>query len=194
MCEKCGNLAVTHAGSRLDRRSLLLGGGAVAAAAPFVAIAASDAQAQPVAAKGMTSSKARAFAASSADGEFRQIEITRRAVGAKDIAIDILFADICHSDIHTVKGDWGKPSWPGKPGAVISLAPGALGAFGANHHLRQSLVFLDVPTLQQPEAYLGHAGQMFDADGGFADSGTEKLLKTFLAAFAEWIERTTKTT
>lgn len=87
---------------------------------------------------------------------------------------------------------YGASVWPGKPGAVISLTPGALGAFGANHHLRQSLVFLDVPTLQQPEAYLGHAGQMFDAAGGFVDPNTEGFMKTFLAAFADWIDRTKK--
>ncbi len=68
----------------------------------------------------------------------------------------------------------------------------ALGAFGANRHLRQSLVFLDVPTLQQPEAYLGHAGEMFGRDGGFADPKTEAFMKTFLDAFADWIGRTAK--
>ena len=50
----------------------------------------------------------------------------------------------------------------GKPGAVISVSPGALAAFGANQHLRQSLVFLDVPTMQQPEAYIGGAAKLFD--------------------------------
>jgi len=45
--------------------------------------------------------------------------------------------------------------WDGKPGAVVSVSPGAIGAFGANHHLRQPLVFLNVPCLQMPEAYIG---------------------------------------
>ena len=49
------------------------------------------------------------------------------------------------------------------------MSPGALGAFGANHHLRQSLVFLDMPMMQQPEAYLGNAGALFDADGKLID-------------------------
>ena len=52
---------------------------------------------------------------------------------------------------------YGKSAWNGKPGAIVSVSPGALGAFGANHHLRQSLVFLNVPCLQQPEAYIGGA-------------------------------------
>ena len=50
---------------------------------------------------------------------------------------------------------YGSSVWNGKPGAVISVSPGGVGGFGANHHLRQSLVFLNVPVLQQPEAYVG---------------------------------------
>src|SRR5688572_5385449 len=60
---------------------------------------------------------------------------------------------------------YGKSAWSGKPGAVISVSPGAIGGFGANHHLRQSLVFLDVPAMAQPEAYIGNAGELFDAEG-----------------------------
>ena len=40
--------------------------------------------------------------------------------------------------------------------------PGAIAGFGANHHLRQSLVFLDMPTLQQPEAYIGGIMNLID--------------------------------
>ncbi len=52
---------------------------------------------------------------------------------------------------------YGKSVWSGKPGAVVSASPGAIGGFGANHHLRQSLVFLNVPAMPQPEAYIGGA-------------------------------------
>ncbi|MGA0565123.1 NAD(P)-dependent alcohol dehydrogenase [Ancylobacter sp. VNQ12] len=61
----------------------------------------------------------QAFAASTATGKFAQTEIARRAVGANDVKIDILFAGICHSDIHTVRGDWGKPNYPTVPGHEI---------------------------------------------------------------------------
>src|SRR3954469_25864107 len=44
---------------------------------------------------------------------------------------------------------YGQSAWNGKPGAIVSAAPGAIGAYGANHHLRQSLVFLNVPAMQQ---------------------------------------------
>lgn len=87
---------------------------------------------------------------------------------------------------------YGKAAWSGKPAAVISLSPGALAGFGANHHLRQSLVFLDMPVLQQPEAYLGGAAQMFDEAGGFAKPDTAAFMAKFLAAFAGWIAKTGK--
>jgi chromate reductase len=84
---------------------------------------------------------------------------------------------------------YGRNVWNGKPGAVASLSPGAIGAFGANHHLRQSLVFLNVPALQQPEVYVGGAGDLFDASGRITREATSKFLTQFLGAFADWIER-----
>ena len=85
---------------------------------------------------------------------------------------------------------YGKSAWKGKPAAVISLSPGAIGGFGSNHHLRQSLVFLDMPVLQQPEAYIGGAGDLFDDAGAVKKPETKQFLDKFLAAFAAWIERT----
>lgn len=84
---------------------------------------------------------------------------------------------------------YGKSAWDGKPAAVISVSPGAMGGFGANHHLRQSLVFLNMPPLQAPEAYIGHANTLFDAEGNLTNDGTREFLRGFLKAFAAWIER-----
>jgi len=84
---------------------------------------------------------------------------------------------------------YGKSSWNGKPGAVISVSPGALAAFGANHHLRQSMVFLNVPMMPQPEAYIGNAASLFDAQGKLINESTREFLQKFLQAFAQWIER-----
>jgi chromate reductase len=84
---------------------------------------------------------------------------------------------------------YGKSAWQGKPGAIISVSPGALAAFGANHHLRQSLVFLDVPALQQPEAYIGNVAKLFDDNGKLEQAFTRELLTKLGAAFADWIER-----
>jgi chromate reductase len=83
---------------------------------------------------------------------------------------------------------YGKSVWSGKPGAVVSVSPGAIGAFGANHHLRQSLVFLDVPTMQQPEAYIGGAATLFDEQGGIANEASKTFLARFMASFAAWVE------
>lgn len=81
----------------------------------------------------------------------------------------------------------GHSVWNAKPGAVISASPSAIGAFGANHHLRQSLVFLNVPVLQQPEAYIGAVDRLFDAQGGLINEDTREFLKRFVQAFAVWI-------
>src|SRR5947199_3889673 len=87
---------------------------------------------------------------------------------------------------------YGKSAWNGKPGAVISVSPGAIGGFGANHHLRQMMVFLNVPMLQQPEAYVGGAASLFDDKGNLTNPGTREFLGKFMRAFAEWIERNGK--
>jgi len=84
---------------------------------------------------------------------------------------------------------YGKNVWAGKPGAVVSVSPGVMGAFAANHHLRQSFVFLDVPTMQQPEAYIGGAAQLFDADGRITNDKTRGFLVKFMEAFAAWVAR-----
>jgi chromate reductase len=83
---------------------------------------------------------------------------------------------------------YGQNAWNGKPGAVVSASPGAIGGFGANHHLRQSLVFLNVPAMQQPEAYVGGADKLFDGDGRLVNDGSRKFLRSFMQAFAHWIE------
>lgn len=83
---------------------------------------------------------------------------------------------------------YGQSAWEGKPGAVVSVSPSAIGAFGANQHLRQSLVFLNVPAMQQPEAYIGGASKLFDNDGKLIDESTRGFLQSFMRAFAAWIE------
>jgi NAD(P)H-dependent FMN reductase/ketosteroid isomerase-like protein len=83
----------------------------------------------------------------------------------------------------------GQNLWDGKPAAVISVTPYKLGAFGANHHVRQALVFLNMPAMPQPEAYIGGAGDLFDTDGDLKDEGAAKFLAHFMAAFETWALR-----
>ncbi|GAA0710079.1 NAD(P)H-dependent oxidoreductase [Dokdonella soli] len=84
---------------------------------------------------------------------------------------------------------YGKSAWSRKPAAVVSGSPGATGGFGANHHLRQSLVFLDMPAMQQPEAYIGHADKLFDESGRMTNDSTREFLGKVLQAYAAWLER-----
>src|SRR5207244_3135357 len=75
----------------------------------------------------------------------------------------------------------------GLPAAVVSVTPYKLGAFGANHALRQTFVFLNMPVLQQPEAYVGRAAELLDRAGQVKDADTDQLFKKFMQAFAQWI-------
>lgn len=86
---------------------------------------------------------------------------------------------------------YGQSIWGGKPGAVISVSPGAIGGFGANHHLRQSLVFLNVFTMQQPEAYIGNAANLFNENGDLANDSIKEFITKFMQAFTAWVETTT---
>lgn len=83
---------------------------------------------------------------------------------------------------------YGKAAWSGKPCAIVSQSPGALGGFGANHHLRQMLPFLNMPAMPAPEAYLGGIGAKFDGDA-LVDEPLRGFLQTFVDSFAAWVER-----
>ncbi|MEP6875268.1 MAG: NAD(P)H-dependent oxidoreductase [Burkholderiales bacterium] len=82
---------------------------------------------------------------------------------------------------------YGRSSWRGKPAGVISVSPGALGAFGANHQLRQSFVFLDMPAMQQPEAYIGNAAKLFNDASALDSKETADFVRGYLEAFSKWV-------
>jgi len=84
---------------------------------------------------------------------------------------------------------YGQSVWGGKPGGVISVSPGAIGGFGANHHLRQILSFLNVFTMQQPEAYLGNIGKALDENGNIVNEHTRKFIESYIDALVQWIEK-----
>lgn len=83
---------------------------------------------------------------------------------------------------------YGQSVFGGKPAAVVSASPGGIGGFGANHHLRQSLVFLDMPCLQQPESYLGNAGTFFN-DKNEPSESIKPFLEKFITAFDKWVAK-----
>ena len=84
---------------------------------------------------------------------------------------------------------YGENVWNGKPGAVISQSPGGIGGFGANHHLRQVLAFINVLTLAQPEAYIGASHTLIDENGVLSNEATQQFLNEFLKAFTAWVEK-----
>ena len=83
---------------------------------------------------------------------------------------------------------YGQAAWTGKPCAVASNSPGALGGFGANHAVRQTLVFLNMPCMQMPEAYIGGIAGKFDGER-LTDDGLRSVLQQFMECFATWVER-----
>ena len=81
----------------------------------------------------------------------------------------------------------GESVFDGVPAGVVSVTPYQMGAFGANHALRQTFVFLNMPVMQQPEAYIGKVTELFDKRGNITNAETAAFLETFMAAFASWI-------
>jgi chromate reductase len=84
---------------------------------------------------------------------------------------------------------YGQSVWDKKPAAIISSSIGAIGGFGANHQLRQSCVFLNMPVMLQPEAYISNVSDAdFDADGHLKDGSTKDFVETIAHAFHGWID------
>jgi chromate reductase len=84
---------------------------------------------------------------------------------------------------------YGDSAWNGKPAGIVSVSGSAIGAFGANHILRQSLVFLNMPAMPQPEAYIGHADKLYAPDGSIQVESTREFMKNFMLAFEQWVAR-----
>lgn len=82
---------------------------------------------------------------------------------------------------------YGQSAFDKKPAGVVSNSPGAIGAFGANHHLRQCLTFLNMPVLQQPEAYVGGVGDAFNEQGDLVKDSLREFLQKYIDAFAVWV-------
>lgn len=87
---------------------------------------------------------------------------------------------------------YGQSVWGGKPAALISVSPGAIGGFGANHHLRQSFVFLNILCMQQPEAYISNVTTLLNEDGSVKNEKTVEFLRKFMGDFADWVKLVSK--
>ena len=72
---------------------------------------------------------------------------------------------------------YGQSVFDKKPAAIVTASPGSIGGFGANHQIRQACVFLNMPVMQQPEAYLGHVtDDSFDESGCLKDGPLKELV------------------
>ncbi len=89
--------------------------------------------------------------------------------------------------------DWASrpPDQPfrDKPVAIVGATPGGFGTTRAQHHLRQSFVFLNARVLSRPELLIAGAAEKFDADGRLVDEKTRKLLGELLLALGAWTRR-----
>jgi chromate reductase len=84
---------------------------------------------------------------------------------------------------------YGQSVFDKKPAAIVTASPGSIGGFGSNHQIRQAGVFLNMPMMQQPEAYLGHVSdESFDADGCLRDGPLKDLVMVLASAFANWVD------
>jgi chromate reductase len=84
---------------------------------------------------------------------------------------------------------YGESIWNGKPAAIVSQSPSNLSGFGANHHIRQTLTFLNMPVLQQPEAYIANSFGLFDEDGKMNNAETLQFLQSVIDAFTSLIQK-----
>ena len=84
---------------------------------------------------------------------------------------------------------YGQSVFDKKPAAIVTASPGSIGGFGANHQIRQTGVFLNMPMMQQPEAYLGHVtDDSFDSDGKLNEGPLKELVKVLAHAFHDWVD------
>jgi chromate reductase len=84
---------------------------------------------------------------------------------------------------------YGQSVFDRKPAAIVTGSPGSIGGFGANHQIRQACVYLNMPVMQQPEAYLGHVtDDSFDESGCLKDGPLKELITKLAHSFHDWVE------
>jgi chromate reductase len=84
---------------------------------------------------------------------------------------------------------FGQNRWSGKPGAVAGGSPGKLGAVCGVQALKQTLSFLNIYLMPQPELYLAEAALLINEEGEISAESTRRFLEDFADAFAAWVDR-----
>src|SRR5690606_41464485 len=80
-------------------------------------------------------SSVAAYAMAGPDSAFEKVTIERRELGPHDVLIDIAYAGICHSDIHTARNEWGGAGYPCVPGHEIAGTVAAVGSAVGRHQV-----------------------------------------------------------
>jgi chromate reductase len=84
---------------------------------------------------------------------------------------------------------YGENAWAGKPAGVMGASIGAPGTAMAQQHLRNSLAYLDVPTLGQPEVFIHVKEGLFDENGDIGNEDTRKFLQNWMDHYVAWVKK-----
>jgi len=82
---------------------------------------------------------------------------------------------------------YGESAWQRKPAAIMGASVGSLGTARAQYHLRQMLVTLNMPVVNQPEVMIGNAARVFDKAGRLTDEPTRQFIQNLLAALVQLV-------
>ena len=84
---------------------------------------------------------------------------------------------------------YGQSAWAGKPAGVIGTSGGAIGTAAAQQHLRNVLAYLDMPTLNQPEAFVQFKPDLFDSQGNIGVDATKQFLQKWMDSYVAWVNK-----
>jgi chromate reductase len=84
---------------------------------------------------------------------------------------------------------YGDSAWSGKPAAIMGASVGAIGTARAQYHLRQTMVYLNMFPVNQPEVMIGNAAERFDKAGNLTDETTRKFIRQLLESLVAWTFR-----
>lgn len=132
------------------------------------------------------------------DDDSHQAEPVRRLKSEVAAAQGVLFVTpeynrsvpgVLKNAIDNASRPYGQSAWAGKPAGIVGISVGAIGTALAQQHLRNTLAYLDVPTLGQPEVFLQHKPDFFAPDGGIASDSTREFLQQFLQRFTDFVKQ-----
>jgi chromate reductase, NAD(P)H dehydrogenase (quinone) len=95
---------------------------------------------------------------------------------------------VLNNAVHWGARPFGTSVWPGKPGFITGITPGAIGTALAQAHLRSVMLGLGM-TLLGGEAYVSNKQGLFDDNGNIGDESTKNFLQGFVDRFAALVEK-----